>query len=92
MCSVRVLSDYDVPIELGASAGAHEVALGLVEPEASRRFAVPCAYRAVTVFRVVRSGAFGEAHLGAHTRALDARRVTEVTLRPSAFRSASRRP
>ena len=86
VCTVRVESRYDAPVEAGATAGAREVYLGVVEPDGKREFGVPCAYRAVTVFRVVRAGAHGEARLGAHARALDVRGVTVVTLRPTGTR------
>ena len=86
VCRVRVESHYDTPVEAGATAGARQVYLGEVAPGGERDFGVPCAYRAVTVFRVVRAGGTGESRLGAHARALDATGVTVVTLRPTAAR------
>jgi len=82
LCTVRVESAYDHPVEAGASAGARTIHLGSVDPGGSRDFAVPCAHRAVTIFRVARSGEAVEARLGAHSRALDSGEVTVVSLRP----------
>ena len=86
VCTVRVESHYETPVEAGVTAGARQVYLGEVEPGGKREFGVPCAYRAVTVFRVVRAGGSGETRLGAHARALDVDGVTVVTLRPTAVR------
>jgi hypothetical protein len=86
MCTVRVESAYDMPVEAAARVGVREISLGVVDPDGEREFGVPCAHRAVTVFRVLRSGDRDETRLGAHSRALHARRVTVVKLQPSATR------
>lgn len=81
MCTVRVESEYAMPVEVGARAGGMRIDLGVVDPESAHEFAVPCAHRAVTVFRVVRPGMGVENRLDAHAQALDQDRVTVVMLR-----------
>ena len=83
MCTLRVESGYDVPVEAGVSAGSREIDLGELEPNDARELGVPCAYKAVTVFRVGRVDGRASTRLGSQARALDADQVTIVTLRPS---------
>lgn len=83
MCEVRLESAYATPVEAGASAGAKHIELGVVDPHETRDFVVPCAHRAVTVFRVLRAGGKPVNRIDSQARALDTGRVTVVTLRPS---------
>lgn len=91
MCDVRVESDYGAPVEARARAGGLEIDLGVVEPESAHEFAVPCAHRAVTVYRVVSTGLEAENRLDSRAQALHRDGVTLVTLRPSTRRSAGLR-
>ena len=88
MCEVRVESDFTIPVEAEARAGGLEIDLGVVEPGSAHEFGVPCAHRAVTVYRVLRVGRGAESQLDGRAKALDADEVTIVRLRPPA--SASR--
>jgi hypothetical protein len=92
MCTVRVESEYGMPVEVGARAGGMRIDLGVVDPETAHEFSVPCAHRAVTVFRVVRPGMGAENRLDAHAQALDPDRITVVLLRSTtALRSPALR-
>lgn len=91
MCTVRVESAYDVPVEAGATVGTREIELGELEPDGARQFGVPCSFQAVTVFRVTRSGEDSVNRLGSRARALAVDEVTVVTLRPTSRFSAGLR-
>jgi len=93
MCAVRVESEYDVTIEAGARAGSEQLSLGTLEPDDAIDIGVPCSYRAVTVYRLVRNGAGAEVQLRPVARALDPVGTTTFTLRPTDTRipTASRR-
>lgn len=86
LCTVRVRSAYDQPIEAGVRAGAERLELGTLEPDDEVDVDVPCAFDAVTVFRVVRNGGSTDAWIGPRSRALDPLRITTFTLRPSVRR------
>lgn len=88
MCELRVESAYDESIEAGVRAGAREVSLGTLEPDESVEIVVPCAYGAVTVFRLVlRDELGGNARVGLRSQALNPQRQTVVTMRPVANRA-----
>lgn len=87
LCTVKVKSAYDRPIEAGVRAGAAQLELGTLQPEGEVAVDVPCTFDAVTVFRVVRNGGgAADAWIGPRSRALDPLRVTSFTLRPSVRR------
>ena len=88
MCDLRVESAYDVPIQAGVRAGAQEVSLGTLKPHGSVEIRVPCAFGAVTVFRLVeRDGLGGGAQLAPRAQALHPDETTTVVVRPVASRS-----
>ena len=89
LCEVRVESGYGTPVEARALAGGREIDLGVVEPESAHAFSVPCAHRAVTVYRVVPAGPSSENHLDARAQALVVDRTTVVTIRPPATRRSA---
>ena len=91
MCDVRVESEYTTSVEARARVGGREIELGVVEPASAHEVTVPCAHRAVTVYRVIPSGPDAENRLDIRAQALQRDDVTLVTLRPSARRSAGLR-
>lgn len=90
ICTVRVTNAYPDPIEAGVRARAERLELGMLDPDDDVEIGVPCSYEAVTVFRIVPSGAgTADAWLGPLSRALDPRGVTTFTLRPPTVQGSS---
>lgn len=90
ICGVRVTNAYHESVEAGVRARTEWLELGELEPDDDVELGVPCSFGSVTVFRIVRNGSGApDAWIRPLSRALDPRKITTFTLRPSTVRGSS---